>query len=59
MKSVLARLIQIQHPGPVRLIWGNRSEQDLYEVRAIQAMMDGIDDAKFVQVFSREGLASG
>ena len=55
MKSVLARLIQIQHPGPVRLIWGNRAEQDLYEVRAIQAMMDGIDDAKFVQVFSREG----
>lgn len=53
MKSVLARLQQIRHPGPVRMIWGNRTADDIYDERAIRALLEGIDDSALRLVYSR------
>lgn len=55
MKSVLARLQQINHAGPVRVIWGNRSSADLYDEKPIRALLEGIDDSDLRLVYSREG----
>ena len=55
MKSVLARLQQINHAGPVRLIWGNRSEQDVYDEKPLRALLAGIDDSDLNLVFSQQG----
>ncbi len=54
MKAVLARLQQIQHPGPVRVLWGNRGQEDVYDEKTIRALLDGIDDSELRMVFSRE-----
>lgn len=53
MKSVLARLQQIQHPGPVRMIWGNKTPDDIYDERAIRALLEGIDDSALRLVYSQ------
>lgn len=55
MKAVLARLQQIQHPGPVRMIWGNRGAADVYDESSLRALLAGIDDSHLDLVFSREG----
>ena len=55
IKSVLARLKQTGHPGPIKVIWGNRSEDDLYDMAAIEGLLSDIDDAELITVFSRQG----
>lgn len=55
MKAVMQTLQNMNHNFPVRLIWGNRTEADLYEMRALEGLFANHSDAEMITVFSQEG----